>query len=340
MRALKTIRTVLGTTAMLVVLSAWCVAQYGYPQSSYPNPQSSYPNQQSSYPQSDNGYYQPNQITVTQAPVLEYADPQTITIMWRTNVNANSAVRFSTDPNRVGSGQLVNLNDNGRTHRVEMRNRFQPGTTYYFQLISDRGNGDSIVSPVFAVQTPTQGSEPIRNQRLEIAGNNGLDNRYGNNDRDDDNDRDRGNRRANSQYANNGWRRGGDYAANRGYGRERLPQGDETSTSTIQITRPPMLQMLSDTAAVITWRTNAPSSSIVRYGTDPRNLTQTAQAPWGETMHTVNVPNLQPGTQYFFAVSSGQAQGTGTETKSATLSFTTQPQGSRPLRRVQPNPEQ
>ena len=165
------------------------------------------------------------------------------------------------------------------------------------------------------------------------------------NDRDNDRDTyyDRGsNNRANGRYANNGWRRNGnsEYAGNRGYGygRERLPQGDETpSTSTIQITRPPMLQMLSDSVAVVTWRTNAPSSSIVRYGTDPNNLTQTAQAPWGETMHTVNVQNLQPGTRYFFSVSSGQAEGTGTATNSETMSFTTQRQGGRPLYRVQPN---
>jgi len=306
-----------------------CVAQYGYPQSNYPQSNNSY-----------NGY-QSNQIVVTQAPVLEYADPQTITIMWRTNVSANSAIRFSTDPNNVESGQLVQLNDNGRTHRVEMRNRFRPGTTYYFQLISDRGNGDSIVSPVFTVQTPPQGSEPLRNQQLEVASNNNY------NDRDADNDSyyNRGyNNRSNSRYANNGWRHrteGNEYAGNQGYGygrdrdRDRLPQGDETST--IQITRPPMLQMLSDKVAVITWRTNAASSSIVHYGTDPNNLTQTAQSPWGETMHTVNVQNLQPGTRYYFTVSSGQAEGTGTATNSAAMSFTTQPQGGRPLYRVQPN---
>ena len=337
MRALNRTRTILGTTVLIFVLSVWCAAQqYGYPQSSYP--------------QSNRGYGQSSDLVVTQNPVLEYADPHTITIMWRTNDAANSMVRFGTDPNNLGSGpdQVVQLNDEARTHRVEMRNRFEPGTTYYFQLISDRGNGDSIVSPLFTAQTPPQGSEPIRNQRLMIARNSGYDNRYADNNRDADDDtyydRNRSNNRYNNGYANNGWRRRNDeYAGNRnyGYGQQRLPQGEQRlpqgdETATIQITRPPMLQLLSDTVAVITWRTNAPSSSIVHYGTNAGSLTQTAQAPWGETMHTVTIQNLQPGTRYFFNVTSGQAEGTGTATNSDTVSFTTQPQGARPLHGVRP----
>lgn len=327
MRPLNSLVRILGNTAMVFMLSAWCAAQYGYPQSSYP--------------QSNNGYGQSNELVVTQAPVLEYADPHTITIMWRTNVNADSEVRFGTSPDNIGTGpgQVVQMDDEAQTHRVEMRNRFQPGTTYYFQLVSDRENGDSVVSPIFSVQTPSAGSEPIRNQQLMIAGNSSYGN--GDNDADDRNASGRGGNR----YANHGWRhRRNDYARNQnngygqqnGYGQESLPQNDEPAGN-IQITRAPMLQTLGDTIAVITWRTNAPSSSIVHYGTDAGNLTQTAQAPWGETLHTVTIQNLQPGTHYFFSVSSGQAQGTGTATNSETLSFTTRPQGARPLLRVPPN---
>lgn len=343
MRALKNLvrmRTVVGTVALVFALSLWCAAQYGYPQSNYPQSNRSY-----------GQYGQSNQLTATQAPVLEYADPHTITIMWRTNMDANSVVRFGTSPDNVGNdpGQVVQLNDDTRVHRVEMRNRFQPGTTYYFQLISDRGNGDSIVSPMFSVQTPPQGSEPIRDQQLMAANNSGYGN--GNRDRDnDDNDNYNrsGSNRNGDRYANNnnGWRhrRGDEYAENRngeygrnqnnGYGQQ-MPQGDQPGGN-IQITRPPMLQTLGDSIAVITWRTNAPASAVVHYGTDPNNLSQTAQAPWGETLHTVTIQNLQPGTHYFFNVSSGQAQGTGTTTNSDTLSFTTQPQGARPLERVRP----
>lgn len=325
LNAIARMRTILGTAAMLVLLSAWCAAQYGYPQSNYP--------------QSNNRYNQSNEIVVTQAPVLEYADPHTITIMWRTNVNADSEIRFGTDPNNVGAGgQVVELNDNSRTHRAEMRNRFQPNTTYYFQLISNESDGDSIVSPLFSVQTPPPGAAPIRDQQLMAASNSGYD-QYADNDRD--NDRyGNNNNRYNNRYANNGWRHRSEYAGNRNdrYGQENLPQSDVTGN--IQITRQPMLQTVGDTIAVVTWRTNAASSSIVHYGTDPANLTQTAEAPWGETLHSVTIQNLQPGTRYFFSVSSGQARGTGTATNSETLAFTTQPQGERPLQRVRPNPAQ
>ena len=332
LNVLARMRTTLVAAALLVALSAWCAAQYGYPQSNYP--------------QSNNRYGRSNELTVTQAPVLEYADPHTITIMWRTNMRAGSVIRFGTDPNNVGNGdQVVQLNDNNLTHRLEMRNRFQPNTTYYFQLISDTGNGDSIVSPLFMVQTPPQGAEPIRDQQLMMASNGGSNNGYADRDRDRDRDNDRyngGNSSYNGRYANanNGWQHRGEYARNRnnGYGQENLPQSD--ATSNIQITRPPMLQTLGDRIAVISWRTNAASSSIVHYGTNPQSLTQTAEAPWGETFHTVTIQNLQPGTRYFFNVSSGQAQGTGTATNSDTLSFTTQPAGAAPLDRVRPEPQQ
>ncbi len=328
-------RTILGTTVLMFALSVWCAAQYGYPQSNYP--------------QSNSRYGQSNDIVVTQNPVLEYADPHTITIMWRTNVNANSVIRFGTDPNNVGTGpdQVVQLSDNGQTHRVEMRNRFQPGTTYYFQLISDRGNGDSIVSPLFSVQTPPLGSQPIRNQQLMAADNRGYNNGNAyNNGYDNDNDNDsynggQNNNRYNNRNASNGWRhRRGQYAGNQnyGYGQQQLPQSD--ASGSIQITRPPMLQTLGDTIAVITWRTNAASSAVVHYGTDPNNLTQTGEAPWGETLHSVTVQNLRPGTQYYFSVSSAQAKGTGTATNSNVFRFTTQPQGAQPLQRVRPEPAQ
>lgn len=75
------------------------------------------------------------------------------------------------------------------------------------------------------------------------------------------------------------------------------------------VTNGPNLQTLSPTSAVITWSTQYPSSSIVRYGTDPNALTQTAEAPWGSTNHQVTLNNLQPNTHYFFEVISSQFKG-------------------------------
>jgi hypothetical protein len=84
-----------------------------------------------------------------------------------------------------------------------------------------------------------------------------------------------------------------------------------------------------DTWAMIAWTTNTGGSSIVRYGTNPNHLDHTAQAPYADNesttyqVHRVQVKNLRPGTTYYFAVDSGQGEGTGTETKSPIAQFTT-----------------
>jgi len=75
------------------------------------------------------------------------------------------------------------------------------------------------------------------------------------------------------------------------------------------ITAGPTIQTIAPNSAVIGWSTQAPASSIVRYGTDPNSLNQTAQAPWGSTNHQVILTNLQPNTHYYFEVLSSQARG-------------------------------
>src|SRR4051794_23557342 len=64
----------------------------------------------------------------------------------------------------------------------------------------------------------------------------------------------------------------------------------------------PVVQNLSDNGANIVWNTSAPSETIVKYGTDPNNLSQTAQQPYGEQRHSVQLGGLQPGTTYYFRV--------------------------------------
>ncbi len=82
-----------------------------------------------------------------------------------------------------------------------------------------------------------------------------------------------------------------------------------SSSTTAAITNGPVIESLGPNNAVISWSTQVPASSIVRYGTDPNALTQTAQAPWGSTTHRVTVNNLQPNTRYYFEVISSQMQG-------------------------------
>lgn len=81
----------------------------------------------------------------------------------------------------------------------------------------------------------------------------------------------------------------------------------------VKITSGPTVQKADANSAVVTWTTNVKGSSRVNYGTDPNNLTQLAEAPWGAggLTHTVQINNLKPSTTYYFEVETGQAQGTG-----------------------------
>ena len=107
-----------------------------------------------------------------------------------------------------------------------------------------------------------------------------------------------------------------------------MPNPASQSPQTARITNGPVVEHVDDKSAMIAWSTNVPSSSVVHYGTSRMALAQTAQAPWGQTTHRVELKNLQPNTMYFVRVESGQAQGTGTDVNSAEVSFRTQPSGS------------
>ncbi|MFB3915660.1 MAG: fibronectin type III domain-containing protein [Terriglobales bacterium] len=96
-----------------------------------------------------------------------------------------------------------------------------------------------------------------------------------------------------------------------------------------QITKGPTIEAATDTSAIIAWSTNVNSSTVVRYGTDPNNLDQTAQVPWGGLTHRVTLEQLQPDTTYYFKVESGQAQGTGTSASSEVSSFRTKAAGEK-----------
>ena len=96
-----------------------------------------------------------------------------------------------------------------------------------------------------------------------------------------------------------------------------------------QITNGPVVEKLTPDSVVVAWTTSAPSSSIVKYGTDTNNLSKTAQAEWGQQTHRVTVKDLQPNTIYYFRVQSGQAQGTGQDMSSAVFPVMTETPGSQ-----------
>ncbi len=104
-----------------------------------------------------------------------------------------------------------------------------------------------------------------------------------------------------------------------GYGTPTASQ----SAQQAQITQGPVVEYATSNSAIVAWSTNAASSSVVKYGTDPNNLTQTAEAPWGQTNHRVTINGLQPSTTYYFQVQSSQAQGTGSGAMSNIASFQT-----------------
>lgn len=106
--------------------------------------------------------------------------------------------------------------------------------------------------------------------------------------------------------------------------------GAQSKPQAERITNGPVLERTTGTMAQIAWSTDAPGSSIVKYGTSPNALTQTAEQPWGGTKepngdynHRVRVKNLQPNTTYYFIVVTGQGLGTGTETQSRPQEFRT-----------------
>lgn len=96
-----------------------------------------------------------------------------------------------------------------------------------------------------------------------------------------------------------------------------------------RITNGPDVKKVTDTVAEISWDTDAPGSSIVKYGTSPNALNETAEEPWGGNKdakgynHTVWVKNLKPNTTYYFVVDTGQGAGTGTQTQSQPKEFHT-----------------
>jgi phosphodiesterase/alkaline phosphatase D-like protein len=96
-----------------------------------------------------------------------------------------------------------------------------------------------------------------------------------------------------------------------------------------KITDGPRVEGKGATWAVIAWTTNTGGSSVIRYGTDANNLSQTAKSAYADNEkakaqnHRVHLKNLKPSTKYFFQVDSGQSEGTGTDAKSSVAEFTT-----------------
>jgi phosphodiesterase/alkaline phosphatase D-like protein len=105
--------------------------------------------------------------------------------------------------------------------------------------------------------------------------------------------------------------------------------------SQFRITRGPLIESVGKDTVVISWSTSARSSSVVRFGANPDQLDQSAQAPWGQERHRVTVRGLRPDTRYYFQVESAQAEGSGLSARSSVAPFRTVAEGQAAMR----NPE-
>jgi hypothetical protein len=108
----------------------------------------------------------------------------------------------------------------------------------------------------------------------------------------------------------------------------------------VEITKEPELEFSADHLTIIRWTTNNPGGSdvhygIVHYGTDPKNLSQTAKSPLRldqghpETIFRVRMTGLTPRTTYYYRVTSVESNGKSDGVKSTVKQFTTPGPGER-----------
>jgi Purple acid Phosphatase, N-terminal domain len=102
----------------------------------------------------------------------------------------------------------------------------------------------------------------------------------------------------------------------------------------VRITQGPEIEMSKAFLTIVRWTTDKPGGSpehygVVRYGTDPKDLRETAKSPirlnpyHASTVFRVRLDNLRPGTTYYYTVSSIEANGADDGTASAVKNFTT-----------------
>src|SRR5437899_5905537 len=95
----------------------------------------------------------------------------------------------------------------------------------------------------------------------------------------------------------------------------------------VRITQGPELERTDPVFAIVRWASNNPGGSpehygVVRYGKDPKNLSQTAKSPirlnpgHSSTVFRVRVEGLKPRTTYYYTVDSMEANGKGDGVKS------------------------
>ena len=112
----------------------------------------------------------------------------------------------------------------------------------------------------------------------------------------------------------------------------RAPQGSSSG----QAGPNPTLETVTDSLAFVSWTTPNPGGTllhyaIAHYGKDPNHLDLTAKSPTRinlsnkQMVFRVRIGNLEPGTTYYYKVSSEQATGLSDPVSSGVNTFTTRP---------------
>jgi hypothetical protein len=112
--------------------------------------------------------------------------------------------------------------------------------------------------------------------------------------------------------------------------------------SRVRITKGPELESAKYGLAIITWTSNNPGGTdehfgVVHYGTDPKDLSLMAKShirlnrTHPETIFRVRVPNLKPGTTYYYTVDSAWGNGKSDGVKSPIKRFI-MPSDPQPMR--------
>jgi len=108
----------------------------------------------------------------------------------------------------------------------------------------------------------------------------------------------------------------------------------------VEIIKGPQLELATDFLTIIRWTTNNPGGEndhlgVVYYGTDPKDLSQTAKSPirlnqgHQYTTFRVRIEGLKLRTTYYYRVTSEESNGTSDGVKSTVSKFTTPGPGER-----------
>jgi hypothetical protein len=115
----------------------------------------------------------------------------------------------------------------------------------------------------------------------------------------------------------------------------------------VKIVQGPTLEMAHDDVAIVRWTSTNPGGDdehygIAHYGTDPRDLSQTAKSHirlnrnHPDTIFRVSLVGLKPDTTYYYWVTSMGGNGTNDGVKSSINHFTTPAPGNRIINFPQP----